>query len=171
MQQVLVLNATYEPLNVCSLRRACVLLLKSRAELIEALERPLRTSEMAAFPHPTVIRLLSYVRRPRMTMRRITRKAVFARDRYTCQYCGLTGGRMTVDHVVPRARGGPSSWENSVTACAPCNVKKADKLVHEANMKLRSHPRQPGPGLFIELATPDVPNVWLTYLPRAKEAV
>ncbi len=167
MQQVLVLNATYEPLNVCSLRRACVLLLKSRAELIEEFEQPLRTST-STFPHPLVIRLLTYVRRPRLAARRITRKAVFARDRHTCQYCGTSASRLTVDHVIPRARGGPSSWENSVTACAPCNVKKADRLPHEVGMQLRSTPTQPGPALFITLATPEVPNVWLTYLPRAR---
>ena len=88
--QVLVLNATYEPLNVCSLRRACVLLLKSKAELIDALERPLR-SVSASLPYPVVIRLLSYVRRPRAAARRITRRAVFARDGHSCQYCGVEG--------------------------------------------------------------------------------
>ena len=101
--QVLVLNATYEPLNVCSLRRACVLLLKAKAELVDALERPLRSAS-ASLPYPVVIRLLSYVRRPRAAARRITRRAVFARDGYSCQYCGVEGVRLTVDHVLPRAR-------------------------------------------------------------------
>ena len=135
--QVLVLNATYEPLNVCSLRRACVLLLKAKAELVEALERPLRSAS-ATHAHPVVIRLLSYVRRPRAAARRITRRAVFARDGYACQYCGVEGVRLTVDHVLPRARGGPSSWDNAVTACAPCNLRKGDRLPHEIGMRLRT---------------------------------
>ena len=135
--QVLVLNATYEPLNVCSLRRACVLLLKSKAELIDALERPLRSAS-ASLPYPVVIRLLSYVRRPRAAARRITRRAVFARDGHSCQYCGVEGVRLTVDHVLPRSRGGPSSWDNAVTACAPCNLRKGDRLPHEIGMRLRT---------------------------------
>jgi 5-methylcytosine-specific restriction endonuclease McrA len=162
-QHVLVLNATYEPLNVCSLRRACVLLLKEKAEVVEVHRRPLLTSS-STFPHPTVIRLVSYVRVPAFYARRITRRAVFARDGFRCQYCG-NPGRLTVDHVLPRSRGGPSSWENSVTSCAPCNLRKADRLPHEAGMRLRSKPRPPAPGLFITLAAPEVPAAWEGYLP------
>ena len=138
--QVLVLNATYEPLNVCSLRRACVLLLKSKAELIDQLERPLRSAS-ASLPYPVVIRLLSYVRRPRAAARRITRRAVFARDGHSCQYCGVEGVRLTVDHVLPRSRGGPSSWENLVACCPGCNRRKGNQLPHEANMRLFREPR------------------------------
>jgi len=165
---VLVLNATYEPLNVCSLRRACVLVLKDKAEIVEVSGRPLRTAS-STFPHPAVIRLVSYVRVPQLYARRITRKAVFARDGFRCQYCG-NGGRLTVDHVVPRSRGGPSSWENSVTSCAPCNLRKADRLPHEAGMQLRSKPRAPAPGLFITLAAPEVHPAWETYLPHHRRS-
>ena len=117
---MLVLNATYEPINVCTVRRAVVLLLKDKAEMIERAEWSLHsaTSTMA---RPVVIRLVSYVRIPRDTHRRkITRRAVFARDDWTCQYCG-SRSNLTVDHVVPRSKGGPSSWENIVASCAPCN--------------------------------------------------
>ncbi len=131
-QHVLVLNATYEPLNVCSVRRACVLLLKDKAEIVEILDRPMRSSTRS-YPRPTVIRLVSYVRVPRYHARKITRRAVFARDGFRCQYCG-TSGRLTVDHVVPRSKGGGSSWDNIVTSCAPCNLRKADRLPHEAGM-------------------------------------
>ena len=105
--RVLVLNASYEPLNVCTVRRAVVLILKEKAELIERGERRLR-SESCTFPQPVVIRLVTYVRVPRdNARRRITRRAVFARDSWTCQYCGATS-HLTVDHMIPRSRGGPS---------------------------------------------------------------
>ena len=149
-QHVLVLNATYEPLNVCSLRRACVLLLKEKAEIIERLERPLRTAS-TTFPLPRRDPARGVrPRAPRHFARRITRKAVFARDEYRCQYCG-GGGRLTVDHVVPRSRGGGSSWDNIVTSCAPCNLRKADRLPHEIGMTPRTRPRPPAPGVFITL--------------------
>ena len=159
---VLVLNATYEPLNVCTIRRATVLLLKEKAELVEQRERPLRTGTMS-YPCPVVIRLVSYVRVPRTHSRRITRRAVFARDEYRCQYCG-SPARLTVDHVVPRSRGGLSSWENIVTSCAPCNLRKGNRLPHEIGMVPHTRPRAPQPDVFITLATPTVPKVWHTYL-------
>ena len=121
MQQVLVLNASFEPLNVCSLRRAHVLVHKGKAEVVEELDRPL-CSATARFPWPHVIRLLSYVRVPRIVQRKISRRALFARDGWRCVYCGTSGGRLTLDHVIPRSRGGGSVWENVVTSCAPCDV-------------------------------------------------
>jgi 5-methylcytosine-specific restriction endonuclease McrA len=113
--QVLVLNASYEPLNVCSVRRAHVLVWKGKAEVIEESENPLRSAGRA-FVRPLVIRLLQYVRVPRAVKRRISRRVLFARDGWRCAYCGTSGGRLTLDHVVPRSRGGDSTWENVVTA-------------------------------------------------------
>jgi 5-methylcytosine-specific restriction endonuclease McrA len=101
VHQVLVLNASYEPLNVCSVRRAHVLVWKGKAEVIEALDRPLRTST-DTFQWPHVIRLITYVRVPRAIQRRISRRALFARDGWRCVYCGSSSGRLTLDHVVPR---------------------------------------------------------------------
>ena len=125
--RVLVLNATFEPINVCTVRRATVLLLKEKAEVVEHADWRLR-SESLSLPRPVVIRLVSYVRVPRDTHRRkITRRAVFARDRWECQYCG-SRTNLTVDHVVPRSKGGASSWENIVASCAPCNRRKGDQL-------------------------------------------
>ena len=133
---MLVLNATYEPINVCTVRRAAVLLLKEKAELVERARWELR-SEHTAMPRPVVIRLVSYVNVPRDTSRRkITRRAVFARDGWSCQYCG-TRSSLTVDHVIPRSKGGDSSWENIVASCAPCNRRKGDRLPAQADM----HPR------------------------------
>ena len=163
MQQVLVLNASYEPLNVCSVRRAHVLVFKGKAEVIEELGHPLR-SATTSFPWPHVIRLVQYVRVPRTVQRKISRRALFARDGWRCVYCGTSGGRLTLDHVVPRSRGGESVWENVVTSCAPCNLRKGDKLPHEASMELRSKPRAPAPVLFIRLAAPNIPERWGPYL-------
>ena len=167
MQQVLVLNASYEPLNVCSVRRAHVLVWKGKAELVESLDRPLRAStDTYRWPH--VIRLLTYVRVPRGVQRRISRRALFARDGWRCVYCGATAGRLTLDHVVPRSRGGESSWENVVTACAPCNLRKGDRLLEESGFTLRRLPRPPAPELFIRISTPTVPQMWRQYLPSSR---
>jgi 5-methylcytosine-specific restriction endonuclease McrA len=161
--RVLVLNSSYEPLNVCTVRRAVVLLLKDKAEMLEIGERSLH-SESMTIPHPVVIRLVTYVRIPReSSKRRITRRAVFARDSWTCQYCGSTT-HLTVDHVLPRSRGGPSDWENIVTSCAPCNRRKGNRTPSEAGIKPRRKPRVPGPTVFIRVAAPIVPKAWNQYL-------
>jgi 5-methylcytosine-specific restriction endonuclease McrA len=166
---VLVLNASYEPLNVCTVRRAVVLILKEKAELIERGDRRLR-SESCTFPRPVVIRLVSYVRVPRdSARRRITRRAVFARDSWTCQYCGTTS-HLTVDHVIPRSRGGPSSWDNIVTSCAPCNRRKGARTPADAGMQPRSKPKAPGPTVFIRVAAPVVPDAWQPYLVTRRPA-
>lgn len=169
MHQVLVLNASYEPLNVCSVRRAHVLVFKGKAEVVEGLDRPLRAAA-ASFVWPHVIRLLHYVRVPRALTRRISRRALFARDGWRCVYCGTSGSRLTLDHVVPRSRGGESTWENVVTACAPCNLVKGDRLPEEASMPLPRPPRAPAPVLFIRLAAQRVPDTWRTYLPGLDHA-
>ena len=162
--RVLVLNATYEPINVCTVRRATVLLLKQKAELIERAKWSLR-SEHTAMPRPMVIRLVSYVNVPRDTHRRkITRRAVFARDGWTCQYCG-SRSNLTVDHVIPRSKGGGSTWDNIVASCAPCNRRKGDLLPAQANMVPRHAPRAPNPHVFIHVASPTIPTAWKQWLP------
>jgi 5-methylcytosine-specific restriction endonuclease McrA len=150
-------------LNVRSVRRAHVLVHKGKAEVIERLERPLR-SAAGTYIWPHVIRLLMYVRVPRGVQRKISRRALFARDGWRCVYCGTAGGRLTLDHIVPRSRGGDSVWENVVTACAPCNHRKGNRTLEEAKMELRVTPRPPAPVLFIHLAAPKIPNRWQPYL-------
>jgi 5-methylcytosine-specific restriction endonuclease McrA len=164
--RVLVLNATFEAINVCTVRRAAVLVLKERAEVLEPGEGALR-SERLEMPRPCVIRLVRYVRIPRDVHRRkITRKAVLARDAWTCQYCGREAhSGLTVDHVIPRSRGGTSAWENIVASCAPCNRKKGNRLPREASMHPRTSPRPPAPTVFIQIASPKVPPAWTRYLP------
>lgn len=164
--RVLVLNATYEPINVCTVRRAAVLLLKAKAEVVEHASWELH-AESLTLPRPVVIRLVTYVRVPRDTHRRkITRRAVFARDGWACQYCG-SRSNLTVDHVVPRAKGGVSTWENIVASCAPCNRRKGDALPRQAGMALRRQPRRPSPHVFIHVASPTIPAAWRAYLPEA----
>ena len=165
--RVLVLNASYEPINVCTVRRAAVLILKQRAEVLEHSDRRLH-AESITLPRPVVIRLITYVRIPRDAHRRkITRRAVFARDRWTCQYCGQERGKLTVDHVIPRSKGGASSWDNIVTCCAPCNRRKGDRLPRQANMVPTSAPKAPNATIFIHVAAPSIPAAWEQYLMAA----
>jgi 5-methylcytosine-specific restriction endonuclease McrA len=160
---VLVLNATYEPINVCTVRRAVVLLLKEKAEVIEHGDWTLHAAT-TTMTRPVVIRLVSYVRIPRDTHRRkITRRAVFARDDWTCQYCG-SRSNLTVDHVVPRSKGGTSSWDNIVASCAPCNRRKGNVSPRQAGMRLSRAPGTPSPHVFIQVASPRIPPAWLQYL-------
>lgn len=144
MTSVLVLNATYEPLSVVSLKRAVVLLLKEKAELLEAAETTLRAYGLN-MPMPLVIRMVYYVRIPRALTLPLSRRTVMARDQYTCQYCGVMPPRteLTLDHVLPRSRGGRTEWENMVVACRACNQKKGNRTPREAQMILKRPPRRP----------------------------
>ena len=138
---VLVLNASYEPIHVCVARRALILLLKGVASA-EELSNDEVHSPSTVVSVPSVIRLLEYRRIPRQT-RSLSRKNILLRDRYTCQYCGdvFSAGELTLDHVMPRSRGGKSSWENLVTSCRRCNNHKGDRLPDEVNMELMQRPR------------------------------
>ena len=156
------LNASFEPLNVCTVRRAHVLVYKGKAEMVEALQQPLR-SATDTFPWPHVIRLLHYVRVPRAVKRKISRRALFARDGHKCVYCG-SGAKLTLDHVVPRSRGGDSVWENVVTSCAPCNLRKGNRLPEEIQMRMHITPRAPTPALFVTLSASRIPDRWQPYL-------
>ena len=138
---VLLLNQNYEPLNVCPVRRAVVLLWKGKAELLENGMGHIHTSA-EVFELPSVIRLVYQVRRP-LPVRRLTRREVFIRDRYRCQYCDVLTRDLTIDHVVPRVRGGEHQWENVVAACARCNHRKAGRSPKEAGMRLLTVPQRP----------------------------
>ena len=145
---VLVLNQSYEPLNVCRVRRAVVLIYQSKAEMLENGVGFIHSASHE-FPVPSVIRLAAMVRRPHRSGRKLTRLEVFKRDHYTCQYCGKETRQLTLDHIVPRYRGGEHTWENVVSACVPCNRRKAGRTPREAGMKLIRQPSQPRDnGLF-----------------------
>jgi len=140
-EPVLVINANYEPLNVCSTRRALGLLLTGRAEMVANGRGYVHTVRLT-IPRPSVIRLDRMVRRPRPKVR-LTKRELFRRDNYTCQYCGQRVARLTIDHVVPRHRGGEHVWANLVTACPPCNLHKGGRTLGEARMTLHHRPWEP----------------------------
>lgn len=143
---VLVLNQNYEPLNICSVRRALVLVLGGKAELLEAAKGHI-ASATRMFPFPSVIRLVHLIKRPRPRVK-LTRREIFLRDGYVCQYCGMRTSNLTVDHIIPRSRGGLHVWENVVAACQPCNHRKGGKSVAEARMKLLMQPHEPRAGRY-----------------------
>lgn len=138
---VLVLNASYEPINICAARRALVLVLKGVASAEEVSLHAIHSAR-ASTRLPSVIRLLEYRRIPHQT-RALSRKNILMRDRYTCQYCHrvMPSGELTLDHVIPRSRAGESSWENLVACCHPCNNRKGNRTPEEAGMKLSRAPR------------------------------
>jgi len=140
-QPVLVLNASFEPINVCAARRAVVLVLKGVASLEERSQHQIHASRHQ-YPVPSVIRLLEYRRIPLQT-RALSRKNILMRDKYVCQYCHRTGSSsdLTLDHVIPRSRKGESSWENLVACCNPCNNRKGNRTPEEAGMKLLRPPK------------------------------
>ena len=162
---VLVLNASYEPLHVVSTRRAVILLLKEKAEVVEASEQLLR-SERLGLKKPLVIRLIQYVKVPRQMALPLTRRLVLARDAYTCQYCGIQPSKaaLTIDHVLPRSQGGEKSWVNVVAACRPCNQRKGNRTPLEANMPLARKPFRPRYVALAIVNNVQHPDVWRKYM-------
>jgi len=162
--RALVLNATFEPLSIVPSRRALMLLLDDKAELIHSTERHFRAARVA-FPEPSVVRLARYVRVPYQSRVALNRRAVFARDGHRCQYCGSTAEN--IDHVVPRSRGGTHTWDNVVAACRRCNTRKEDRLVHEVGLTLRRAPSQPRERVWFLVATGGLRPDWEPYLGSA----
>jgi len=138
---VLVLNQSYEALNICRARRAIVLLLRGKAEMLENGLGFIHSAN-DIFPIPSVIKLAYMVKRPHPKIK-LTRLGVFHRDRYTCQYCAKVSHQLTIDHVIPRHQGGEHTWENVVSACMHCNRRKAGRTPKQARMKLIRQPCQP----------------------------
>ena len=163
MRKVLVLNTTYEPLNVCSVRRALVLLLKDKAEVLEQSGAAFRSEHAPSPVPPSSACAPTCASRAGAAPARISRRAVFARDRHRCQYCG-SERHLTVDHVVPRSKGGPDTWDNLVTSCAPCNRKKGDRPAHAAGLRLTRPPRPPEPAAFVLLHVDHIHESWRPYL-------
>jgi len=161
---VLVLNASYEPLRIVSVRRAIILLLQEKVELVEAAAQHLR-AQGASFAVPLVVRLVRYIAIPRHRQLPCSRRGVLARDRETCQYCGAQPGRaqLTLDHVVPRAQGGRSEWENVVSACAGCNHRKGGRTPEQAGMALLARPRQPSYAALVLLVELEQHQIWSKY--------
>ncbi len=162
---VLVLNATYEPLNVVNVRRAVVLLLKEKAELLEAANQYLHSAQYSV-PVPLVIRLVYFVRVPRPLTVSLSRRAVMIRDNYTCQYCGATPTKseLTIDHVIPKVRGGETAWENVVCACKCCNLRKGPLTPREAGMRLARKPERPKYLAVMWLSSAPRKETWQKYI-------
>lgn len=167
--RALVLNASFEPLSVVASRRALVLVISDKAILIHESGHELRSAR-ATFPEPSIVRLVNYVRVPHQSRVAVTRRAVFARDGHRCQYCGAQAEN--IDHVVPRSRGGPHSWDNVVACCRRCNTRKEDRLIDEAGFRLARVPRAPRSRLWLLAASGEVRDEWAPYVePALGEAV
>jgi len=164
MRSALVLNASYEPLSVVSARRAACLVLADKADIIEEDGHVLRSPSLE-LPSPLVVRLRYMVKVPFHGRTALSRRAVFARDDYSCQYCGGTAD--SIDHVLPRSRGGPHSWENVAAACRPCNLSKRDRTPDEAGMRLARECRAPRSASWVVVAVARVPEAWKPYLALA----
>lgn len=161
---VLVLNQNYETLNICPVRRAIVLLFCGKAEAVENGAGQIRTvSEVFALP--SVIRLTHMIKRLRFR-RKMSRIEIFNRDGYTCQYCGKESHTLTLDHIIPRSRGGEHSWENVVSCCVRCNRHKAGHTPVESGMRLISTPQLPPPdGFRVPVHYLQNHNEWRKYIP------
>ncbi|MGI8644524.1 MAG: HNH endonuclease [Thermomicrobiales bacterium] len=166
---VLVLNQNYEPLNVCNARRAIVMVFDGKAEILEEYPFVVRSTR-SIFPFPSVIRMTYLIRRPRPRVK-LTRREIFIRDGYTCQYCGRNGHNLTIDHFVPRSRGGGHTWENLVSACKSCNHRKGGKSPQQARMLLRTDPKEPRAGMYYTIERrldSAVTDSWWKFLPGFK---
>jgi 5-methylcytosine-specific restriction endonuclease McrA len=160
VSRVLVLNATYEALCLVSTKRAIVLMVTEKADLIVSTGNDIRSASLTV-AEPSIVRLNSYVSVPRTPRIALSRRAIFARDNYTCQYCGAPAEN--IDHVIPRSRGGLHVWENVVASCKPCNSRKEDRLLSESNFVLRKAPAPPkGRAWAISLGV--VRPEWVPYL-------
>jgi 5-methylcytosine-specific restriction endonuclease McrA len=146
-QTILVLNASYEPLNFTNWRRAVVLLIKNKAQALGK----------------RVIRLVNYIKIPykKLMQNKPSRAMIYKRDGHKCQYCGSTRN-LTIDHIFPTSKGGDNTWENLVVACMPCNTRKGDKLLEETNLTLDTTPKKPFNKMLFSLDRADVPE-WKKY--------
>ena len=164
MGRALLLNASHEPLCVVPMRRAVVLVLKEKAEIVARNGAELH-SERVTLPVPSVIRLNHYVRVPYRSRVPLSRRAVFARDGHKCQYCNRAAEN--IDHVMPRSRGGPHAWDNVVASCRACNARKEDRLPAEAGLTLKHAPREPHADLWVVATAGTIDPAWEPFLPAS----
>ena len=158
MDKVLVLNSDYSPMNVTSVCRGFILVNKGKAEILKSGDNPIKTG-MTEYVRPLIIRLLNYVKY-RSQKLRINRPRVYRRDKYECVYCG-SKKNLTIDHILPKSKGGENTWMNLITCCSPCNRYKGDRTPEEANMLMRFKPYEPS--IFSEIINPTVEEVWNNY--------
>ncbi len=164
--QVLVLNQNYEPLNVCNVKRAIVMVITGKAEVLEQNGLVLHTID-DDYRAPSVIRLSALIKRPRPQVK-LTRREVFIRDGYVCQYCGIHSRDLTIDHVMPKSRNGPHTWENLVSACKTCNHRKGGRTAQEARMRLLREPFRPRAGAYYTIQrklSQTLQDEWSKFIP------
>ncbi len=161
MTRALVLNATYEPIGVVSGRRAVILALGDKVDVLAETGNKFVSSHLEV-PVPSVVRLRYYVKVPYKRTAPLSRRAVFARDQGKCQYCGKAAE--SIDHVLPRSRGGDHRWENVVACCRKCNTFKSDRLLKDCGLKLRTKPAAPTQYVWVKVAAGTVPEAWTPYL-------
>ena len=158
MEKVLVLNADFTPINVTTVFRGFNLVSKGKAEVLKSSDKPIQ-SGTKTFIRPLIIRLLNYVKY-RVSKLKINRHRLYKRDGYECAYCG-SKKNLTIDHILPKSRGGQNSWMNLITCCSNCNRYKGDRTPDEANMKLRYSPFEPS--IFSEVINPSIENIWIDF--------
>lgn len=163
--RTLVLNAGYEPLTVISFKRALLLVLNNRATIIESVENAPVWGTSDVYDRPAVILLTRYVRVPQARLVPVTRRGVLRRDSYRCGYCGKAAA--TIDHILPRSRGGADSWENLVACCLRCNNVKSNKTPQEMGWELQVCPGQPRGGQWTVRGAEKAEPVWESYLAHA----
>lgn len=167
--KILILNFSYEPLQFCTARRGLVMVLSGRAEQIEC-DGYLVRSPSISLQVPTVIRVLNLVKRKVRKSVSFSKKNILRRDNFMCQYCGDRDHPLTVDHIIPKSRGGKTIWVNVVVACKPCNMKKGNRTAREANMRLRKAPSRPKFNfhqIVVPVGPPSHVESWMKYLPKA----
>jgi len=157
------LNQSYEPLTICNVKKAIILILLQKAELVANKETRQIRSATRSFPWPTVIRLKNYVNLPFKKII-LSRKNILKRDGHKCAYCGRGDLPLTIDHVIPRSKNGEDSWENLVAACLPCNNKKGNRTPEEANLKLQIIPYKPNYIMFIKNSVSRLDASWEPFL-------
>lgn len=168
MNSVLVLNADYSPLTLCTIERAFLLVYLQKAELISAVaDKSLRTID-EHYPYPSVIKIKNYVHVPYKGVV-LTRHNIFKRDNFSCQYCG-TGKDLTLDHLIPKSKGGKSSWTNLVTACRRCNTRKGDFKPEEVGLQLAKKPIRPTYVMFLRSSSKSLREDWIPYLQHKASA-
>ena len=162
-KQVLVLNQSFEPLGICNVKRAIILIYLGKAEIIERFDHKFLHSVSVELPVPSIVRLLLYRRVPIKKVV-LSKRNILIRDNFQCQYCGKKNVPLTIDHIVPRDRGGSVGWENLICACVKCNNIKGNRNPEEAGMELLNPPRKPDPVSFLRYYVDKIDDNWKPYL-------
>ena len=157
------LNQNYEAMSICNIKRAVILLFLGKAEMVASKDSQTINSVSRRVPFPTIIKLLVYFRVPYKKIV-LSRKNILRRDGYKCQYCNKSDTALTIDHIIPKSKGGDDSWENLITACISCNNKKGDRSPEEANMTIRKKPTKPSHITFMKHFVGKIDDEWKPYL-------